>query len=107
MYLPILQRKWNMKSKMTIVVPLIFAALYLLGCQDTAPTTGGTTSQKVRIAGTVLDINSSMPVSNAVVYRFVAGALADSARTDANGAFAFEFDITGEDSVALTLQLKK
>jgi hypothetical protein len=99
-----------MKSKFILHTLLTVLVLGMWGCQDlpqtfVPPGGGGTGDRKVRINGTVTDLNSAMPVSGVTIYKYV-GSVVDSTLTDANGSFAFEFDVDA-DSVSVTLSLKK
>lgn len=99
-----------MKSKfiLSTVLALLIAGLW--GCQDlpqtfVPPGGGAAGDRKVRINGVVTDLNSAMPLSAVKVYKYV-GTTVDSTFTDANGKFAFEFNIDA-DSVSVTLSLRK
>ena len=62
-----------MKSKFILYILLMTLVLGLMACEDEAPNLlpggGGTGDRKVRITGTVLDLNTLTPVLGVSVYR--------------------------------------
>jgi len=98
-----------MKMKFILLLLIGVVVLGLFGCEDIAPTLnpggGGTGDKKVRINGTVTDLNTAMAIAGVTVYKYV-GSGYDSTFTDANGNFAFEFNVDA-DTARVTLSLRK
>lgn len=92
-----------MKAKTYVVLLTIILLLGAWNCKDLPPQSANNNplSKKVSVTGTVTDLATSLPVSNALVLRN-AGGLIDSTHTDANGTFSFEYDQAG-DSVQTTI----
>ncbi|HUL44154.1 MAG TPA: carboxypeptidase regulatory-like domain-containing protein [Bacteroidota bacterium] len=92
-----------MNSKTYVVLLIGVLLLGAWNCKDLPPSTSNNNplSKKVSVSGTVSDLATSLPISNATVLRN-AGGLIDSTHTDANGNYSFEYD-QGGDSVQTTI----